>query len=661
MSRTTPLIAAGLLVVLTGCGTNLAASPVIHSTPASHASKKPAVHSTPASRTPSKTTIVPPQHLSESTLVLSPESGQPGTVVSVTGYVAAVQTMTAAQRKNIPPVVNIQFGGLASGLNIEATAITWSQTHPGEYTAKFRVPTVPWLTPQGEHPLFAGQYPVTVTCAGPTISGCAKGPAQARGTFALTGPIHMGRKAAFLHFSPDQGAPGTVIHVTGWAPLSTIIGQPFGYNLTWNPRGHSNAGSINGQLAQSLNGTVSGSFQVPANVAPLGQLKAGKNFLALNYNFLRDGFTQTTLAPTPFSILPAKTWASLGSFHPRSVSTNQQAASFNLPSPITNSGSLIGLATATGTLWLGTAQRSWSAISTQALTALAQSSGYPVTFPGVQSPAITSLTMVPSYPHSLFVAAQADKAQYGSIPPAYNTPYYSTNRGSTWHPVPVPLGYTAGEFGGYSTEGHTVVAYFSSKSWTAEETSNGGQSWSSADNVPAPAHGPALVFGPMQDGNSGAMGNGSMQRLLRRNREGRWVSSATFDNLEGTTTLALLPKNQALLLEPGGQYPLQVTQNSGKTWTYVALPPIPGAEVGATPLGMLANGDILEQATLTNGSPSRWYLLRPGSSTWTAVPSSIMPSNIYRFTVSGTSIWWVAHPGSHTVHPTILSVNQNRL
>ncbi|PSR22564.1 MAG: hypothetical protein C7B45_06470 [Sulfobacillus acidophilus] len=143
--------------------------------------------------------------------------------------------MTPAQRKAVPPVGNVQFGGVDQGLNIEATSITWSKVHPGEYTLKFNVPTVPWLTSHGEHALVAGRYAITVTCVGPTVSGCALGPAQAHGSFTLTGPIAVHRRAPSLHFTPDRGTPGTTIHVSGWAPLSSIIGQPFGYQLLWNP------------------------------------------------------------------------------------------------------------------------------------------------------------------------------------------------------------------------------------------------------------------------------------------------------------------------------------------------------------------------------------------------------------------------------------------
>ncbi|MCY0899297.1 MAG: hypothetical protein OWU33_10265 [Firmicutes bacterium] len=643
MSRTVALFAAGVLAALSG---------------ASHPG------ATVAPRREAFTKVVKlalAQPLSSKTLVLSPASGPPGTRVTVEGYVPAVKTMTEAQRQKLPPVGNIQFGGLNQGLDIEGAALTWSAAHPGEYTMTFRVPTVPWLTLHGEHPLTPGRYAVTVTCVGPIVMGCALGPAEASGTFTLTGPIKTVRKAPFLHFSPDRGAPGTLIHVTGWAPLTTIIGQPFGYQLVWNPKDHASPATSVVQLRQSLTGSIAGTFQVPPNVNPLGSLRVGKNFLALSYVFTRSDASITPLAPTPFTILSPATWASLGRFRPLSVVTNQGTASFGLPSPVTANGPTVAVATLPGVLWMRS-HNVWRSVSLKPIAALSTTTGYPAVYNGGYAPSASSITLVKGYPGSLFIAVSAAKAAYRSVPPVYNTPYYSTNYGKTWHVVPIPSGYTVGAFGGYTTVGSTVIAYFAhGQQWVGEVTANGGRSWTTVDeNLPSTLAS-SLLFGPMANGNFGQMGPGNTETLLRRNARGHWGTSASLTNMTGTTTLARISAHEALLMEPQGEYPLQVTHNGGKTWTYVALPPIPGALPGSQVLGMFTNGTVIEQAAIQNQTEPAWFILKPGSSRWVHVPASILPPNTFGVTISGADLWWVANTGTATRHPTLAMVGENQL
>ena len=84
-------------------------------------------------------------------------------MVTVSGYVPAARHMTAAQRQTLAHAASVQFGGDSQGLNIETIRLHWSRQHPGDYTFHFRVPTEPWLTVTGEHPVVDGRYPVTVT------------------------------------------------------------------------------------------------------------------------------------------------------------------------------------------------------------------------------------------------------------------------------------------------------------------------------------------------------------------------------------------------------------------------------------------------------------------------------------------------------------------
>ncbi|MCY0879745.1 MAG: hypothetical protein OWU84_12515 [Firmicutes bacterium] len=598
--------------------------------------------------------------VSPRTLVLSPASGPPGTRVTVTGVIPTVRHLTPSQRKKLPPVGNIQFGGLQAGLDIEGVPLTWSTTDPGEYRMTFRVPRVPWLTIHGEHPLVAGRYAITVTCVGPLVDGCDSGPAEARGMFTLTGPIAVKQKTPFLRFSPDRGSPGTLIRVSGWAPLTSIIGQPFGYQLVWNPGTSSSPNTTAVMLHQSLSGVITGSFQVPADVEPAGPLNVGKNILALSDFFIHLNETSIPLAPTPFTILPPTSWASLGRFRPLSVTTNQDTASFGQPSPVAVNGSTVGVATTPGLLWIRV-QSEWRAISVGPIAALSQAAGYPTVYSGADAPRVSSLTFVKGYPQSIFVAVSAANAQYGSIPPVYNTPYYSTNLGQSWKTVPVPHGYTPGDFGGFVTEGSALAAYFTQGThWVSETTQDGGRTWAVQRTPLPPVSEPPLQWGPMANAAFGQMGPGNAQTVLRMLSPGHWAVSASFTNLTGTTTLAALTARKALLIEPDGAYPLQVTQNSGKTWTDVALPVIPGA-LGEQVLGMLSNGTLLAQVSMKDSSAPFWYILRPGARGWANVPASVIPPQTFGVTIDGSDVWWIKDAGSASVPPTLAMVDENRL
>ncbi|PSR32706.1 MAG: hypothetical protein C7B46_13180 [Sulfobacillus benefaciens] len=594
-------------------------------------------------------------------ITLNPTSGRPGSIVTVTGYIPSVKDLSASDRAKLAPLGNIGFGGFNTGLTIDVSAITWSSQHPGYFTAKFQVPTQPWLTPQGEHALKPGVYPVAIQCFGPMIHGCALGPSQTQADFRLMGPIATQDRPISLKLSPVRGAPGTSVHVSGWAPLTEIIGQPFGYQLVWNAEGKtSDYGSL-GSVQQSFNGDISGSFKVPASVAPLGSLQPGPNSIALQYIFTANPGTSITLGHAPFNIIAPRTWAALGTFHPLYTTTNQAAFSFSQPSPVTVSDGTIAVSTTPGAIWLRQ-DGVWQSISLSALTSLSSGTGYPVTvFPG-SPPLASSIALAPGFPSTLFLAVEAVNHQYGSAPPMYNTPYYTTDLGKSWNQVPVPPGYTVGEFGGYLQQESAVVAYFiHDNQWATETTDNGGQSWTMNQHLPKPELGSALNFGAVPNENFGQMGNGQTEQLLRDTREGQWISSTSFTTMEGTTTLAALSVHSALLLQANNPYPVQLTENGGKTWQYIALPPITGSQNGSNyqDLGMLANGDILAQVSLASGSG--WFVLTPGASHWQSVPTTVIPPNTYNVTIVGKAIWWIASSGSTTTPPTLVSVNQSRL
>ena len=594
-------------------------------------------------------------------ITLNPKSGRPGTIVTVTGYIPSVKNLSASDRSKLPSLGNIGFGGFDSGLTIDVSAISWSSQHPGYFTTRFQVPTQPWITPQGEHSLKPGVYPVAIQCFGPMIHGCALGPSQTQADFRLAGPIPNQYRPISLKLSPVRGAPGTVVRVSGWAPITEIIGQPFGYQLVWNTDGKTSDYGGLGSVQQSFNGDISGSFKVPAGVAPLGSLQPGPNSVALEYMFTTKPPTTVTLGRAPFNIIGPRTWAAMGTFHPLYTTTNQAAFSFSQPSPVTVNDGTIAVSTVPGAIGLQE-HGVWQSISLSALTSLSGDTGYPVTVFRGSPPLASSITLTPGYSSSLFLAVEAVYQKYASAPPMYNTPYYTTDLGKSWKQVPLPPGYTVGEFGGYLQQGSAVVAYFIRQNqWATETSDNGGQSWTMNQGLPKPELGPPLDFGAVPNGNFGQMGNGQPEQLLRETAKGQWISSTSFTNMEGTTTLAALSTDSALLLQANNPYPVQLTENGGKTWQYIALPPIAGSQNGSNyqDLGMLANGDILAQVSLASGSG--WFVLTPGASHWQSVSMTVIPANTYNVTITGKSVWWIASSGSATTPPTLVSVNQSQL
>ncbi len=563
---------------------------------------------------------------------------------------------------------SVQFGGNPQGLNIETIRLHWSRQYPGDYTFRFRVPTEPWLTVTGEHPVVDGRYPVTVTCADPGFIGCGLG-VDARGTFTLTGLTRPRRKAAVLHFSPRHGAPGTWVHVTGWAPLTAVSRQPSAYQLTVN--GAFPPSLDVRHLTQAPNGALFGAFRVPT-AAILGKpLRPGKIFVNLVY---QSGQVPLTFAATPFRMQRPRTWASLGRFRPKQVADNAAAGSFGIQfgiagssmagigAPISRDTGEMVVSSVPGTLWI---ERSaaWTPVLTAPLASLAQTMGYPIASDATQSPIVTSATLLPSYPESLFVAVEANStAKSRWFPPEFNIACYSTNDGTTWQAVPIPHGYTAGDFGGYQTEGSTLAAYFTAgKRWTLEVTANGGATWARESTYMRPASGPPLRFGAMQNGRVPGFVN--EQPILRENRRGGWVTAAEVNNQEGVVTLATLSATRTLLIRPGSPYPVEVSVNDGKDWTYVQLPALPGLDQprDSQIVGMMANGDLVADTVPLASDTPEWFILKPGADAWEHVPASRAPATRVSATINGASIEWLVSAGTSTVPPTVVSISQQRL
>lgn len=586
-------------------------------------------------------------------MVLSPATGPPGTVVTLHGYLASMRYATAAERQNATFGGTIAFGGFRAGLEISADAITWSSIDPGHFTTTFRVPVTNWLTPTGTAVLAPGPYRVVIRCFGIVVRGCAGGPGQLSATFTLTDPVQHAPAAAWLSFSPSTAAPGQVVRVTGWAPLTNVIGQPFGYNLVWGVGGIQVA-----SIQQRLSGRLSGSFQVPAYVGS-GPTHAGTVMLSLSYLFLQGKTGAVplsadqkklsglvTLAPTPFRVVKGMQWSSLDA-----VPVRQSAA----PSPIwvAPSGRQVLMAGPSGS-FLGGPPDALRPLDLTGTMALAARQGYPVLAHGM----VDSILGVAIFPQSRFITLSTYKATYGEVPPVFLSPFVSTDGGATWQTVPAPSSMSYGDFVGFRDIGRAVFALWAKTGATmVEETTNGGQSWSPG-SPPCPVTGACLMLGPGPNAFQG-MGTPELQAVWRQNRQHQWVTSASEAINIATLQLSTLPHGRALLVDSAAANPVQLSSDGGRTWENVAVPNPPGsASFAASPyanLLLLPNGALLANATGSTGA-NAWYILPTGQSRWQGVPPAILPPNADGLTVADGELWWYNAPS--LAGQTVTHVNE---
>lgn len=577
---------------------------------------------------------------------LTPASGPPGTPVTITGYVAAMRSATAQQRQQWRYGGDIRFGGLARGLDISPDTLHWSTRHPGHFTVTFQVPRTAWLAPGGIQRLTPGPVTVAIRCLGPIAKGCAEGPAQGRGTFTVTGPVAAAPASAYLSFSPARAAPGQAVAVSGWAPLTNIIGAlgPFGYELVWG------SGPPVATIHQSLTGRLSGHFTVPAyaNGRPVAP---GPVTVTLSYLFANVGTpaknsgakspppdAEVILAPTHFSVVAGLSWAAI-----RSAPVRLSAE----PAPFSVVGTEVATPGLNGTSLLMGSPRALAPVPLGGIAPQAARLGYPATNGG-GTVRVASARGVAGFPDSLFITVDTAPPPYGGGPPIFYSPFYSTNRGATWHPVPIPPGMTFGSFAGYRAVGSREYALWTAGSRTkAEFTANGGASWI-AGALTCPAAGPCLLLGPGPTNDPG-MGAAVIQTVWRENHAHQWVSSTQGEIALAPMQLVGLANGDALIIDSERAYPVEMTTNQGRTWQSVAVPnpPAASAQGGAQvyqALVMLPNGALLG-STLSSTDTPTWYVLSPGASHWQAVPPSVLPASAQDLTVASGRLWWFT-PGT---------------
>lgn len=621
-------------------------------------------------------------------LTLSPTSGPPGTVVTLHGYVPGM-TKAPPAYQGITVCIGPCESGFTDGIQ------TLHYLGDGRFTARFTVPTVPLLTANGPLTLTDGMYRIGYTCVGPNEEGCDFR-TQASAAFTVTHSTERPCSAAFscasLTLTPSRAEPGQEVHVTGHAPLAPLLGgQPFGYNLAIAVPGHP-AVDVSG-VQESLSGTITGSFRMPALLEGVGEVGSGLEHVALQYQFnsvaqgkihLPPGITVTehgggysgyevlTLAPTALEAVALPTWKSLGTLTPAAGETQ-----WSQPLSLTTRGSStqdFAYCVPGGIRLTQNGGRTFQRVSTDSAALASKSGPFPLfTNLSAAHPSVTCASVLwdPNDPHTFYATFGAENRIYHSAPPFYTVAYVTRNGGESWTPVPVPAGSTEGDFGGMSEveEGtHSAVAMVFGRqspsnpqvgvaTATEEITTNGGASWQTT-HLTCPGSGPCVRFGAMP-GMQPGMGSADLQPLVRSTNDGKTWIALTWPtgNLEaqgmvptGQSELVGLPGNRVAFLDPSSQYPLRISKDGGVTWQAVALPVPPGSagtsvrEYGVSPyaaLMWLPNGNLLAGTSPSGGfvAPGLWYVLHPGASTWRLDPTLKMPDVLGRLVIAGQSLY----------------------
>lgn len=606
-------------------------------------------------------------------ILLSPSAARPGAEVTVVGYFPNVKQPPAAQG---PDQANLCFGGCDHGLPYSGVQVHWSARHRGLFTMRFPVPQAPWVSYDGNHPLVAGHtYRVGLQCLDPQQPGCATEPALTSALFKLLGPVtHRCRHGACgdMHLTPAQASPGTKVSISGWAPLTQIIGQPFGYTLTLHGPGAQNLQI--GNVAQNRLGQLSGSFVMPLTAYPRSGQKQWIETAALTTYFngqcLKLQSTPASarkalanrcshlVAPTRLIALAPPTWASLGRLKPLQIqstsalngpqltlSTDRKTLTYCLTGAIVRSNDL-GV--------------SWSSIPTQAAISTVLKSADPIF-----GSSCTSATINPAYPRSVFAAFGAADRRFGA-PPIYTIGMYTLDNGLHWSPAPVPKGLKAIDFGNFLVDGPRVLALYrsgqGSDTFQVESTSDGGATWHRG-TLSCPSTGPCLRWGAAPAEDLG-MGIGAFQPIERSLDHGKhWQSPAWPSQVAlnmGPSQLVALSAKAILLVSGTESFPLRWSTDGGRRWRAVALPPLP-ANDGYQPyvdLQLLPNGSLLTESA---SGPTSFSLLSPGSHRWCSVPSSVLPQEAAWHgapLVVASRLDWLASPspnGPYSVHSVALT------
>jgi hypothetical protein len=433
--------------------------------------------------------------------------------------------------------------------------------------------------------------------------------------------------------TPAAAPPGSVVRLTGFAPLVSIIGsdEPFVFQF------------------EVLNGQPYGPE------VRLGEFTAGPSAL---------------LGRAALEVLAPPSFASLHDTTPvAEVSAGLSPISAQPGAPSTVAWC------APGAVDVSNAGASTSVPASAAAAALTRMGLRPAG--GSPLRCDTVALAGPSADPAAVMAAgfAAAPARYPG-PPFYEIALVTADQGQTWTAVPVPAGGSVLSFGGFRYEAAGVVALFATAiphrkapaypdldpaRPLAELASGNPTSWQPIP-LGCPPAGPCVTLGPYLQANC-AM-NPVTQPLLRSTDGGlRWSQPALPDQVQACAEAELVATSARteLLIDSMSRFPLQATTDGGATWRDIGLPPAPGQQSyglgeGAGGITALPGGDLL----LSGGQGYRggWELLRHGSHSWCAVrtPSAQIQDlpQLSWLSVIGNELWWLT--GTYGEPPTAHNV-----
>lgn len=560
-------------------------------------------------------------------LSVSPVQAAPGETVRLMGKLAS----PLAPR---PGYGTFCWDGCSGGLVYDGVQLAWLSATT--FSAQLTLPDAPWVEQRtaGEPTLVspvAGTYPLALKCL-VGVKECALGGSEGQAI------VHLSKPAAYICASMPGCArlsgpaaavqPGELVQFSGRVPLESIIGAhyPFAFQLS---AGSSRPGGPGVTFVHFAKGGV--------------QMEAGAAKVVVD-------------AAPPFSSLPATApLAELaGGATPISANPLELASvGWCAPGDVEVRG-----------------PEGRSQVPVAGATQLLASSG---TYQGQVQDQCADLALGSTGPASTFAAFTVLPAEG---PMVAEVALFTTDAGRSWSFVPTPPGATRTSFGGFRYQGGDVDALFSPSTAGSggqsgpplvEQTADGGRSWARAPFECPPA-GPCVTFGAHVPGNC-AQGLDSQGVIASSDKGRRWTEPSWPGGLTTCwlTTLEATSPAQALLVTSntvlGSQSPVDalVTDDGGRSWQALSLPPLlsaPGGAAGSADQAPPGPGDVavLPDGGLLYVDLAPWQLLAPGAGAWCAVravgPGSgpvggaaggnyqtVMPTS---FAVVGTSLWWLS-------------------
>jgi hypothetical protein len=496
------------------------------------------------------------------------------------------------------------------------------------------------------------------------VPGCGLRGPQATATFHLTGgavaarPLRCagGAPCAHLTLQPARAAAGTRVTLTGWAPLTPVIGGPVGYQLVLSP-GTAPLAAV----SQGLSGALSATFVVPYTVGANHVVAAGPHTLSLQYTFAAGAgrpARAVSVASASLTVEPAPTWSSLGDFHPLWIEASQPISGAVVRAASVASGPVAVCAPGGGIRWTADGGKTWAEVPTASVVAVAARTQYVFQpGPGGQAPvpACASVLADARHPGSFYATFDLVAPPCDCAPPDIAAGYVTTDGGAQWRAVPPPPGFTAGDFGGFQVRGDAVQALYASARLPrggqaapmgVMQTTDGGTIWTPAA-LGCPGSGPCVRLGARASNINACMAEIGRSLLGSSDGGATWRALRTINECgPGAAQVAAIRPSALLILGgglpgPGGpstSVPLQLSRDGGATWSVVALPPLPGAAAqgGGSPVPIT----LLPDGAIAAVQGAAVELLAPGAAAWCPAAEVSPPAGAGGPAVAGGLYWW---------------------